>query len=150
MRVPHDVLDFSRCDITKPPSDDVTVSPCTVARTLDISARRLRYSRHDSTDSEDLCEMDFFWHICDKALESTHAEIDDDRTGALNLAPRTLPVFTEGARQYNREVLAAHARAVASDNDGIPRAPPRLRPPRKQPCHCDTGSTVLEGTVLFE
>ena len=140
MWVPYDVLDFNRCDITKPPSGSVTDSPCTVARTLDTSARRLRYSRHDSTDSEDLCKMDT---SVTKLMESTHAEIDDDRGGDLNLAPRTVSAFTEGALKYNREVLAAHARAVASDNDGIPRAPPRLRPPRRQPCHSDTGPTVL-------
>ena len=61
----------------------------------------------------------------------TYTSFTLDRTGPLNLAPRTLHVFMEGARQSNREVLAAHTRAVASDNDGIPRAPPRLRPPRR-------------------
>ena len=148
MRVPYEVLDFSSCDISKPPSDDVTDSPCTVARALDTSARRLRYSRHDATDSEDLCKMDSPGTSVTKLMESTHAKIDDDRAGDLNLAPCTpLSAFTEGARQYNREVLAAHARAVASDNDGIPRAPPRLRPPRRQPCH---SATPTGHSVLFE
>ena len=56
---------------------------------------------------------------------------DLNQVDTLDLVPAsTITDREQAVLQYNRQVLEAHARAVASDNDAIARAPPRLRPLR--------------------
>ena len=56
-------------------------------------------------------------------------EMSQMRT-AIIVSASTITDREQAVLQYNRQVIEAHARAVASDNDAIARAPPRLRPLR--------------------
>lgn len=152
---------LGRYDIVVSPSDDMKTFLYSVAQKLGYSFSALWRSGHIFSEQEYMEVIS-----AGRILNASGASITDlaelsngdavsvafdfDRTGPGHLVPHPMTTTWERTRQYNRNVLEAHARAVTSDNDAISRTPPRLRPPPRPRSPPFIASDTLPEVVLTD